>query len=125
MLTPFFSILLNYSSKMLKKPSGPSADGSFRGVPRPRDDDPSPACGPKPFGGRRPEGFGPQGEESRPDQIGVSSARFLSRDYGMGMTTRFFSILPERNRRSQVKHPINNRFCADIVSHRRLATLFA
>jgi pyruvate dehydrogenase E2 component (dihydrolipoamide acetyltransferase) len=23
---------------------------------------PSPACGPKPFGGRRPEGFGPQGE---------------------------------------------------------------
>ena len=24
--------------------------------------DPSPACGPEPFGGRRPEGFGPQGE---------------------------------------------------------------
>ncbi len=24
--------------------------------------DPSPACGPKPFGGHRPEGFGPQGE---------------------------------------------------------------
>jgi hypothetical protein len=29
------------------------------------DDDPSPACGPKPFGGRRPEGSGPQSEESR------------------------------------------------------------
>ena len=39
------------------------------------DDDPSPACGPKPFGGRRSEGLGPafrsvragrlQGEESR------------------------------------------------------------
>jgi phosphoribosylformylglycinamidine (FGAM) synthase-like enzyme len=27
---------------------------------------PSPACAPKPFGGRRPEGFGPQGEGSGP-----------------------------------------------------------
>jgi hypothetical protein len=106
MLTPFFSILPNYSSNMLKNPSGPSADGSFPGVLHPRDDDPSPACGPpsaeatgggpKPFGGRRPEGFGPQGEEFRPDQIRVSRARLLSHDWGIGQTTRLFSILPDR-----------------------------
>ena len=42
------------ANRMLKNPSSPSAGGSFRGVRQPTDD-----------------------EESRPDQIGVSSARFL------------------------------------------------
>jgi hypothetical protein len=48
----------------------PDADSSLRCAPLRRKSrhsrDPSPACGPKPFGGRRPEGFGPQGESGNP-----------------------------------------------------------
>ena len=88
----------------------------FLGAGQPTEDDPSPACGPpsaeatgggpKPFGGRRPEGFGPayrpaaqsllaagrsvragrpQGEEPR-TALKTLRARFLSRACGIGMT---------------------------------------
>jgi phage FluMu gp28-like protein len=44
--------------------------------------DPSPACGPKPFGGRRPEGSGPQGEPPLPDAefyLGIDIGRHHDR----------------------------------------------
>jgi hypothetical protein len=56
-----------------REPGGMPKDLSFRGVRQPTDDDPS------------PEGFGPQGEESRKSV--VSKARFLSRGCGIGMAT--------------------------------------
>jgi hypothetical protein len=78
----------------------------FLGAGQPTEDDPSPACGPKPFGGRRPEGFGPayrpaaqsllaagrsvragrpQGDVPR-TALKTLRARFLSRACGIGMT---------------------------------------